>query len=202
MGIAFAVHGAKPPLLRATNRVPPSYGPTAANVADAPLVREPLAGPASARARSRGGSRRTSGLPRRRARGELAERGILPATEEADRRPPIRQRAKVRFAALERAFGTDGTPAKTLTGPVARVAAKVVPTPAAAATQTGCSVVPKAASRGRGPDALAMLIQGAVPARWGRTAGGRRKGRRPHGGRARVLPGGAHTGSNAILGSL
>ncbi len=56
---------------------------------------------------------------------QLAGRGIILATEKADRRPPIRQQIEVCFAALKRVFGMDGTLAKTLTGLVTRIAAKV-----------------------------------------------------------------------------
>jgi len=56
---------------------------------------------------------------------ELAEGGIMLATEKADRRPPIRQQVEVCFAALKRVFGMDGTLAKTLLGLAARIAAKV-----------------------------------------------------------------------------
>jgi hypothetical protein len=56
---------------------------------------------------------------------ELAEAGVLLATDKAHRRPPIRQQVEVCFAALKRVFGMDGTLAKTLTGLVTRIAAKV-----------------------------------------------------------------------------
>jgi hypothetical protein len=56
---------------------------------------------------------------------ELAEAGVLLATEKANRRPPIRQRVEVCFAALKRVFGMEPTLAKTLTGLATRIAAKV-----------------------------------------------------------------------------
>jgi len=65
---------------------------------------------------------------------QLAEHGILLATEKAHRRPPIRQQVEVCFAALKRVFGMDGTLAKTLTGLAIRIAAKV------AAYTYGCYV--------------------------------------------------------------
>ena len=55
----------------------------------------------------------------------MAGRGILLATEKADRRPAVRQQVEVCFAALKRVFGMDGTLAKTLTGLATRIAAKV-----------------------------------------------------------------------------
>jgi hypothetical protein len=58
-------------------------------------------------------------------REELAEAGVLLATEKADRRPQVRQQVEVCFAALKRVFGMDGTLAKTLVGLVTRIAAKV-----------------------------------------------------------------------------
>lgn len=123
---SFAVYGVKLHLLCATNRIPISYELTAANVADVLLVGELL---------SEAGLLEEDSLARRllgdlayrgEALGEeLAERGILLATEKADRRPPIRQQVEVCFAALKRVFGMDETLAKTLTGLVTRIAAKV-----------------------------------------------------------------------------
>jgi hypothetical protein len=66
---------------------------------------------------------------------ELAECGVLLATEKADpRRPPLRQQVEVRFAVLKRVFGMERTLAKTPTGLATRVAAKV------AAYTYGCHV--------------------------------------------------------------
>ena len=122
---SFAVYGVKLHLLCATNRVPLSYELTAANVADVLLVRELL----SESGLEEGGlARRLLGDLAYRAEAlgeELAERGILLATEKADRRPPIRQQVEVCFAVLKRVFGMDGTLAKTLTGLATRIAAKV-----------------------------------------------------------------------------
>ncbi len=114
-------------LLCATNRVPLSYELTAANAADVLLVRELLAGAGLqegdvAARRLLGDSAYRSGALRE----ELAEAGILLAmAEKANRRPPTRQQAEVCFAALKVVFRLDGTLAKTLTGLVTRIAAKV-----------------------------------------------------------------------------
>lgn len=124
---SFAVYGVKLHLLCATNRVPLSYELTSANVADVLLVRELLTeaglGQEAAVARRLLGDLAYRG-------GELGEelagRGILLATERADRRAPIRQQVEVCFAALKGVFGMDGTLAKTLVGLVTRIAAKVV----------------------------------------------------------------------------
>ena len=122
---SFAVYGVKPHLLCATNRVPVSYELTSANTADVLLVRELLAG---AGLDEDGVARRLFGDLAYRS-GELGEelagRGILLATEKADRRPAVRQQVEVCFAALKRVFGMDGTLAKTLTGLATRIAAKV-----------------------------------------------------------------------------
>ena len=122
---SFAVYGVKLHLICATNRVPLSYELTAANVADVLLVRELLA---EAGLDEAAVARRLLGDLAYRGGElgeELAERGILLATERADRRAPIRQQVEVCFAALKRVFGMDGTLAKTLVGLVTRIAAKV-----------------------------------------------------------------------------
>ena len=131
---SFAVYGVKLHLLCATNRIPISYELTAANVADVLLVGELLS---EAGLEEDGLVRRLLGdlAYRGGALGEeLAGRGIILATEKAHRRPPIRQQIEVCFAALKRVFGMDGTLAKTLTGLVTRIAAKV------AAYTYGCYV--------------------------------------------------------------
>ena len=56
---------------------------------------------------------------------ELAEVGVLLASERADRRPQVRQQVEVCFAALKRTFGIGETLAITLAGLVTRIAAKV-----------------------------------------------------------------------------
>jgi hypothetical protein len=123
---SFSVYGAKLHLLCSTNRVPISYELTSANVADVLLVRELLA-----RTGLEEGTvaRRLLGdlAYRSGALGEeLAEAGVLLATEKAHRRAPTRQQVEVCFAALKRVFGLgETTLAKTLVGLAIRVAAKV-----------------------------------------------------------------------------
>jgi hypothetical protein len=122
---SFAIYGMKLHLLCSTNRVPLSYELTPANVSDVLLVRELLT---DAGLEEDDVARRLLGDLAYRS-GELGEelagRGILLATEKADRRAPIRQQVEVCFAALKRVFGMNGTLAKTLTGLVTRIAAKV-----------------------------------------------------------------------------
>jgi IS5 family transposase len=122
---SFAVYGVKLHLLCATNRVPLSYELTGANVADARLVRELLSeagleGAAVARRLLGDLAYRGGELEE-----ELAEVGVLLTTEKADRRAPIRQQVEVCFASLKQVFGAGETLAKTLTGLVTRIAAKV-----------------------------------------------------------------------------
>ena len=122
---SFAVYGAKLHLVCSTNRVPLSHELTAANVADVLLVRELLAGAGLVEGTV---ARRPLGdlAYRSGALGEeLAEAGVLLATEKADRRAPVRQQVEVCFAALKRVFGLGETLAKTLVGLVTRIAAKV-----------------------------------------------------------------------------
>lgn len=112
-------------LLCSTNRVPLSYELTLANVADVLLVGELLAG---AGLDEQPVARRLLGdlAYRSGALGEeLAARGVLLATEKADRRAPVRQQVEVCFSHLKRVFGLGGTLAKTLVGLATRVAAKV-----------------------------------------------------------------------------
>jgi hypothetical protein len=125
VGIVRRLRGEALHLLCSTNRVPISYELTAANVADALLVRELVA--AAGLGEGDLARRLLGDLAYRDGRlaAELAEGGILLATEKADRRPPIRQQVEVCLAALKRVFGMDGTLAKTLTGLAIRIAAKV-----------------------------------------------------------------------------
>jgi hypothetical protein len=122
---SFALYGVKLHLICSTNRLPISYELTAANVADALLVRELVAaaglGEGEVARRLLGDLAYRSG----ELAEELAERGILLATEKADRHPPSRQQVEVCLAALKRVFGMDGTLAKTLTGLAIRIATKV-----------------------------------------------------------------------------
>ncbi len=121
---SFAVYGVKLHLLCSTNRVPISYELTAANAADVLVVEELLA-----EARLGGGvARRLFGDLAYRSgplKGVLGERGVLLATERADRRPATRQQVEVCFATLKRAFGLGGTLAKTMVGLATRIASKV-----------------------------------------------------------------------------
>jgi hypothetical protein len=55
----------------------------------------------------------------------LAERGVLLATERAERRPATRQQVEVCFAVLKRVLVMEGTLAKTLVGLATRIVAKV-----------------------------------------------------------------------------
>ena len=122
---SFALYGVKLHLLCATNRVPLSYELTSAKAADVLLVRELLS---EAGLGEDGIARRLFGDLAYRGGTlgeELAGCGVLLATEKADRRPPIRQQVEVCFAALKCVFGMDRTLAKTLTGLVTRIAAKV-----------------------------------------------------------------------------
>jgi len=154
---SFAVYGVKLHLICSTNRVPISYELTAANVADALLVRELVA--AAGLGEGDLARRLLGDLAYRDGRlaAELAEGGILLATEKADRRPPIRQQVEVCLATLKRVFGMDVTLAKTLTGWPLGSRRKWRPTPTAVIS-TGCSVVPKGASGTCGHENLATLI--------------------------------------------
>ncbi len=122
---SFAVYGVKLHLVCSTNRVPLSYELTAANAADVLLVRDLLAGTGleeeTVARRLLGDLAYRSGPLKE----ELAEAGVLLATERAERRPAVRQQVEVCFAALKGVFGMDGTLAKTLVGLVTRIAAKV-----------------------------------------------------------------------------
>ena len=107
-----------------TNRVPVSYELTAANAAEVLLVREFLDG---AGLPEHGVARRLLGDLAYRSgalKEELAERGVLLATERAERHGE-RQQVEVCFAALKRTFGLGETLAKTLVGLATGVAAKV-----------------------------------------------------------------------------
>jgi len=120
----FALYGVKLHLLCSTNRVPVSYELTPANAADVLMVEELLT---EARLGD-GTARRLHGdLAYRgeRLKSTLARRGVLLATERADRRPAVRQQAEVCFATLKRTFGLGATLAKTLVGLATRIAAKI-----------------------------------------------------------------------------
>jgi hypothetical protein len=156
---SFSVYGVEMHLSCSTNRVPLSYELTSANAADALCVRELLEGAgldAGAVARRLLGdlAHRSGALKE-----ELAERGVLLATERADRRPALRQQVEVCFAALKRTFGMgETTLAKTLVGLVTRIAAKATAYTFALRVN-GLLGRPKGASRSFGhDDILATLI--------------------------------------------
>ena len=122
---SFAVYGVKLHLLCSTNRVPLSYELTPANIAEIRLVEELLD---EAGLEEDGVARRLLGdlaYRGKELREELVGRGVLLATERADRRPAIRQQVEVCFAALKGAFGLGETLAKTLVGLAIRIAAKL-----------------------------------------------------------------------------
>jgi hypothetical protein len=122
----FSVYGVKLHLLCATNRVPVSYELTSANVADIPLTKELL-----------GEAGLSEGEVARRLLGdlayrseelkeELAEVGILLATEKAERRSAVRQQVEIAISSLKRVFGLgEKTLARSIIGLVSRIAAKI-----------------------------------------------------------------------------
>ena len=111
-------------MLCATNRVPVSYELTAANVAEVSLTEELLAEAGL----GNGVARKLLGdLAYRSAelKEELAECGIVLATEQADRRPGARPQIEICFSSLKRVFGLGETLATTLVGLATRIAAKI-----------------------------------------------------------------------------
>jgi DDE family transposase len=123
---SFSVYGVKLHLLCATNRVPVSYELTAANVAEGRLTEELLA--EAGLANGEGVARKLLGdLAYRSAelKEELAGLGIALASEQADRRPGVRQQIEICFSSLKRIFGLGETLATTLVGLAARIAAKI-----------------------------------------------------------------------------
>lgn len=121
---SFAVYGVKLHLLCATNRVPVSYERTPANTPEVLLTGELLDGAGL----GDGVARRLLGDLAYRSGGlgeELVDRGVLLATERADRRPSVRQHIEVCFAALKGTFGLGRTLATTLVGLATRIAAKM-----------------------------------------------------------------------------
>jgi len=121
---SFSVYGLKLHLVCSTNRVPLSYELTPANTPEVFLVEELLdearLGGATARRLFGDLAYRSGALGK-----ALAARNVLLATERADRRPATRQQVEVCFATLKRAFGMDGTLAKTLVGLATRIVAKI-----------------------------------------------------------------------------
>jgi len=121
----FSVYGVKLHLLCATNRVPVSYEPTEANVADIPLTKELLD---EAGLSEKEVARRLLGDLAYRSeqlKEELAEVGILLATEKAERRSGVRQQVEIAISSLKRVFGLGETLATTIIGLATRIAAKI-----------------------------------------------------------------------------
>jgi IS5 family transposase len=117
---SFSVYGVKLHLLCATNRVPISYELTPANVADVSLLAEAKLGEEVARRMLGDLAYRSEEL-----REELAEVGILLATEPSERRHGVRQHIEIAFSSLKRVFGLGETLATTLVGLAIRIAAKI-----------------------------------------------------------------------------
>ena len=121
---SFSVYGVKLHLLCATNRVPVSYELTSANAADVTLTKE-LLGEAGL---SEEAARRLLGDLAYRSeelKEELAEVGIVLATEKAERRSGVRQQVEIAISSLKRVFGVGETLATTIIGLVTRIAAKI-----------------------------------------------------------------------------
>jgi Transposase DDE domain len=121
---SFSVYGVKLHLLCATNRVPDSYELTSANVAEVPLTKELLgeAGLSEEVARRLLGDLAYRGEDLKE---ELAEVGIVLATEKAERRSGVRQQIEIAISSLKRVFGVGATLATTIIGLVTRIAAKI-----------------------------------------------------------------------------
>jgi len=121
---SFCVYGVKLHLLCTTTRVPISYELTPANVAEIVLTEELLAeaklGDGLARRLLADLAYRSGQLEE-----DLAECGILLATERADQRPGVRQQIEITFASLKRVFGLGETLVTTLVGLTTRIAAKI-----------------------------------------------------------------------------
>ena len=121
---SFSVYGIKLHLICATNRVPVSYELTSANVADLTLTKE-LLGEAGL---SEEAARRLLGdlaYRSEKLKEELAEVGIVLATEKAERRSGVRQQVEIAISSLKRVFGVGETLARTIIGLVTRIAAKI-----------------------------------------------------------------------------
>jgi Transposase DDE domain len=121
---SFSVYGVKLHLLCATNQVPISYELTAANVADVSLTEELI----YEAALEDGVARKLLGdlaYQSEQLREELAEMGILLATERSERRHGVRQRIEIALSSLKRVFGLGETLATTLVGVATRIAAKI-----------------------------------------------------------------------------
>jgi len=122
---SFSVYGMKLHLLCATNRVPISYELTAANVAEAKLTQELLAGAGLGREEDL--ARRLLGDLAYRSEAleeALGEAGIVLVTERS-RQGGKRQQVEIAFASLKREFRLGETLATTLSGLATRIAAKI-----------------------------------------------------------------------------
>ena len=121
---SFSVYGVKLHLICATNRVPISYELTAANVADISLTEELI----NEAALEDGVARKLLGdlaYHSEKLREELAEVGILLATERSERRHGVRQQVEIALSSLKRVFSLGETLATTMVGLVTRIAAKI-----------------------------------------------------------------------------
>jgi hypothetical protein len=121
---SFSVYGVKLHLLCATNRVPISYELTPANVADISLAEELI----NEAALEDGVARKLLGdlaYHSEELREQLAEVGILLATERSERRHGVRQRIEIALSSLKRVFSLGETLATTMVGLATRIAAKI-----------------------------------------------------------------------------
>ena len=120
----FSIYGVKLHLLCAANRVPISYELTPANVADIPLMKELLD---EARLSEEVTRRLLGDLAYRseKLKEELAEVGILLATERSERRSGVRQQIEIAISSLKRVFGLGETLAKSIIGLASRIVAKI-----------------------------------------------------------------------------
>jgi hypothetical protein len=122
----FSVYGVKLHLLCATNRIPVSYELTSANVADIPLMKE-LLDEAGLSEKEVAARRLLGDLAYRseELKEELAEVGILLATEKAERRSGVRQQVEIAISSLKRVFGLGETLARSIIGLASRIVAKI-----------------------------------------------------------------------------
>jgi hypothetical protein len=121
---SFSVYGVKLHLICATNGVPLSYELTPANVADVRVAEELI----NEAALGEGVARKLLGdlaYRSKELRDDLAEVGILLASEPSERRRGLRQRIEISISSLKRVFGVGETLATTLVGLATRIAAKI-----------------------------------------------------------------------------
>ena len=127
LGLLFAPRGEALHMLCATNRVPISYEPTAANVAEVRLTGELLEEASGLLVPGEDLARKLLGdlaYQSEASEQELAEHGIALITERS-RQYGARQQVEIAFSSLKRVFGVEETLATTLTGLARRLAAKV-----------------------------------------------------------------------------